>query len=650
MSNPLRNVLLLQLPIPPPGVVPVRGNVPLAAGYLKLLARNRGLESSYQIDIFPADLANGRCYQGLVSAILARDPCLVGFTCYLWNIERTLWVAQQLKAVRPDLLVVVGGPEITADNAWVLADPSIDYACIGEGEQTFSELLQALLKGPAVVGAIDGLYVTLASSRERSFAPSQGAGALEIVSAATSGTNLPAFRKPLAKLDEISSPYLAGILDASDEQMLLLETIRGCVFKCKFCYYPKSYDALYFLSRERLIANLEHARQCGAREVVLLDPTLNQRRDFAGFLRLLAECNPDRRFTYFGELRAEGINTEIARLLKEANFAEVEIGLQSIDPKAQAMMDRTNNLRAFERGARSMLDAGIKVKVDLIIGLPGDTVESIRRGFDYLLASQLYSSVQVFNLAILPGTAFRQEAAELGLEFQPRPPYYVTRTPTLELADMLELMEEAEAAFGVEFDPLPAPKLEFEPESGVLECVTVDLDRREDASGGLRGSDGLRGSEKLRAQAFTLWLQSTDFHARRQAAAALIARVLGDNPFTTLQVVLEPTGDPRSITPQCLDRLARACFANPTYLDKFYAVLPGRPKGAKRLIVVLPLHTRTELGADWIEMIGEFATLVWRGEEQAETELESHEYVVPADGLAILLDSGKMLDSSLSVS
>ncbi len=231
----------------------------------------------------------------------------------------------------------------------------------------------------------------------------------------------PGFRQPLAKLDEISSPYLAGILDAADEEMLLLETIRGCIFKCKFCYYPKSYDDLYFLSEEKIVANLEHARRRGAREVVLLDPTLNQRRDFGGFLKLLARENPDRQFTYFGELRAEGITAEIARLLAEANFTEVEIGLQSIDPLAMELMDRHNNLRAFERGARAMLDNGIKVKVDLIIGLPGDTVDSIRRGIEYVHSSGLYSEVQVFNLAVLPGTAFRQEAKQLGLVYQDRP-------------------------------------------------------------------------------------------------------------------------------------------------------------------------------------------------------------------------------------
>src|SRR4029077_16898684 len=86
-----RNVLLVQLPIPPAGPTEIVGNVPLAAGYLKLLARQRGLEQDYDIQIFPPPLANSLSDRGIVAAILQRQPWLVGFTCYLWNIDRTIW-------------------------------------------------------------------------------------------------------------------------------------------------------------------------------------------------------------------------------------------------------------------------------------------------------------------------------------------------------------------------------------------------------------------------------------------------------------------------------------------------------------------------------------------------------------------------------
>src|SRR5207247_7497900 len=122
-------------------------------------------------------------------------------------------------------------------------------------------------------------------------------------------------------------------------------------------------------------------------------------------------------------------------------------------------MDCRNNLKAFEKGVRALQAEGITVKVDLIIGLPGDSVDSIRRGMHYLADNELYDEIQVFQLSILPGTSFRHEAVALGLEYQPQPPYYVVRTPTLTLDEMLDLLEESQEIFETEFDPVPPPSL-----------------------------------------------------------------------------------------------------------------------------------------------------------------------------------------------
>ncbi len=427
---------------------------------------------------------------------------------------------------------------------------------------------------------------------------------------------LPRFRTPVKNLDTISSPYLEGILDAADEQLLLLETVRGCIFKCKFCYYPKSYDSLYFASREKIAANLAHARERGAREVVLLDPTLNQRRDFADFVRFLGEQNPRQQFTYFGELRGEGITPEIAGLLRQANFEEVEIGLQSVDPLAQDLMDRPNNLRAFERGARAMLAAGIRVKVDLIIGLPGDTVESVRRGIQYFVDTEFCGNTQVFQLSILPGTAFRHEADSLGLRFQPRPPYYTLETPTLQLAEMVDLMREAQESFGVDFDAPAEPRLDFDDSVDSAVVWRVDLDGADAPSRDPNPqrphfhspSDAMPPAH-ARAQAFTLWLRSQDFSRTVEQGTAIVERLLAENPFTTLQVVLEPAADPHRITPRVLERMRHACYASISYLDRYYSLAPGRPRGAKRLIVYCAGRARRGDDA-WATEIAQYATPV----------------------------------------
>jgi hypothetical protein len=612
-SSKRRSILLVQLPIPPLGPGPIRGNVPLAAAYLKLFAQHKGLDACYAIDILPTPIANSRGDQALVAAIVERNPWLVGFTCYVWNIERTLWIARELKRHLPQVRIVLGGPEITADNAWVLQTADYDFAVIGEGEQTFADLLLALHGANVPPAPIAGVYVPLPGAGNR-YDP----------------LRRPAFRTPLQNLNQLGSPYLAGILDAAEEQMLLLETTRGCVFNCKFCYYPKSYDKQYYLARELILANLRHAQKRGAREVFLLDPTLNQRKDFADFLRLLAQGNAARTFTYFGELRGEGVTEETARLLREANFTEVEVGLQSVDPQAQEQMDRKNNLRAFERGVRAMLGQGIAVKVDLIVGLPGDTVESVRRGLHYLHDHGLCSDVQVFNLSILPGTAFRQEATNLGLRFQPIPPYYVLRTPTLSRQDLFGLMLEAQELFDIEFDAQPPPMLEFDCTGELEQVWRVDLDDPAFGAGFPTSPPAERW-----AQAFTLWLRASSFDLSSCRAMACIDHVLKANRFTTLQVVLDCTGMVDStgleatLSSRVLQTLTAACQAHPTYLDRYYALQPGRPNGAKRLILLLPLRLRPKLHPEWLVSVGTLATLVWCGasmEISDHAELEPYEY------------------------
>jgi hypothetical protein len=303
--------------------------------------------------------------------------------------------------------------------------------------------------------------------------------------------------------------------------------------------------------------------------------------------------------------------------LREANFTEVEVGLQSIEPDAMARMDRKNNLRAFERGVRAMLREGIRVKVDLIVGLPGDTPESVRKGLRYLHEGGLYSDIQVFHLAVLPGTAFREEAGALGLKFQSRPPYHVLRSPALTAAGIGELIEEAEDIFGVEFDaPLP-PVLAQPADLDPARLWNVDLDA------------GAGSPPSRRAQAFTLWLRSEDFSAHRATASGLVRELLRENPFTTLQIALEPCKSHdaaaliRSITPALLEALLQTCLEQPTYLDKCHA-LSGRPAGAKRLVVLLPFGLRAQLPEEWLEGVSEAASIVWLDGE--ETALQANEF------------------------
>jgi hypothetical protein len=175
-------------------------------------------------------------------------------------------------------------------------------------------------------------------------------------------------------------------------------------------------------------------------------------------------------------------------------------------------------------------------------------------------------------------------------------------------------MQEAQDLFEIELDPLPRPVLPGEDDTDRVWRIDLDRPQRPEPPALHR-----------RAQALTLWLRGTRLEQHGEEIAGLIRRVLKDNPFTTLQVVLEGAGE--GIDPDFLEALFAVCQEAPTYLDRFYALQPGRAAGAKRLVVLLPLPMRRQVSAAWSEAVSEVATLVWRGTIE-EAELEAHEYAL----------------------
>ncbi|TXT32958.1 MAG: Radical SAM domain protein, partial [Planctomycetota bacterium] len=136
-----------------------------------------------------------------------------------------------------------------------------------------------------------------------------------------------------------------------------------------------------------------------------------------------------------------------------------------------------------------------------------------------------------------------------------------------------------------------------------------------------------------RGGAFELRLRSSDFRQHRDEACQLIRQLLDDNPHSTLRIVLEPTGDPSVLTMSFLQAVRTACLKEPSYLDRFYSMQLGRPKGAKHIVIRLPWSARDQAGLDWIDDVGQFASIVWTGEDapaeaDVAEELEAHEFVL----------------------
>lgn len=541
---------MVQLPVPPPAALAATGNVPLAAGCLAVSARVHGLPLEIEV-VEPGETDS--LGDTLLADRIARDePELVGFSLYLWNCERSLHLAREVKRRSPRTQVLIGGPEVGPDNPFVLQQSGFDVAVTGEAEETFARLVGALLDGKDVHG-LPGVAVRRPLGLSP-FGAQQAAG---------------------FPLTAYPSPYIEDLVPVEASRSTYVETVRGCRSHCTFCFYPRSSGVLRTLDVERSAALVGGLRDKGAREIVFLDPTFNHRPQFEELLHALQDENGDRTLTMFAEVRAEGLTAQQARLLKQAGFDRLEIGLQSVNRETLKRVRRGGSPDKVAEAARMLHGEGIELLVDLIIGLPGDAPDDVLRGIDFLEANGLAAEAQVFPLSLLPGTAMRATAEADGVLFDPAPPYRVQRTATFSPGQLIETLLLSEERLGRRLDEWPRPHL-------------VD--------GGL---DGFAPGQKPGAQHVALWFAADDLFARRDRIVRAIDARLQIDPYATLDVVLAP-GDPFPL--DLIDLVRAKLDAAP----QSYASRALKHRGddlQRRIAVVL----RDGHDRDWIDAVRERA-------------------------------------------
>ena len=461
-------------------------------------ARVHGLSSDLAIEVVQPAITDV-LGDTLLADTLARDePDYLGFSLYLWNTERSLHLAREVKRRSPHTRVIVGGPEVSADNPFVLAQRGFDIAVTGEAEESFGTLMRALLDGRDPAG-LPGVAVRKPLGLSP-FGPAPGAG---------------------FPLTAFPSPYLEDLVPVDPERSTYLETVRGCRSHCTFCFYPRSSSVLRVLDVARSAALVRELKQRGAREVVFLDPTFNHRPEFDELLDALIEVNADRGLSFFAEVRAEGLTPVQAGKLARAGFTKLEIGLQSVNRGTLKRVRRGGSPGLVAEAAKMLHGEGIELLLDLIIGLPGDTPDDVARGMDFLDEHGLASEAQVFPLLLLPGTAMRSTALEDGVVFDPEPPYRVRRTEAFSPAQLLETLLAAEARLGRRLDEWPRPHLVSTP------GPVPDVFRTDE-------------SQTAGAQHTALWFEGRDLFGRRDELARAIEGRLAVDPFATLDVVLAP--------------------------------------------------------------------------------------------------------------
>lgn len=558
----VKRLRLVQLPVPPPAALAPTGNAPVAAGCLGVSARVHGLERRLKVDVVSAELTDALGDTLLAERLAADEPDFLGLSLYLWNSERSLHLAREVKRRSPRTQVLIGGPEVCEDNTFVLGQPGFEVAVTGEAEETFATLMAALLEGERPTDVPGVAWRGPAGLSP--FAPS-------------SASSFPLARYP--------SPYVEGLVAVDARRSTYVETVRGCRSSCTYCYYPRSSAALRALSVADSVRLVEALRELGAREVSFLDPTFNHRPDFVPLLEGLARGNASRSMSFFAEVRAEGLTAHHAELLAGAGFIKVELGLQSVRRETLRRIKRGGDPAQVARAAKHLRSAGLELLVDLIVGLPGDTADDVKRGVEFLIEHELGDQAQVFGLSLLPGTALRATAAADGVVYEATPPYRVLRTATMDGEELGEVLSWAEAQLDRRVDEEPRPHLvERCGDASAPDVVRVDV-------------DGPLAPARAGAQHVALWLEGGDLFGRRAVITKAIDERLAVDPYATLDVVLVAGHEfPLDLLELVRARLAagpQSCLSR---------MLAHRGEDLQRRIAVVA-PARARLSADWLDAV-----------------------------------------------
>ena len=399
----MRIVLVAIHPYPSPQAVPL-GNAFLKA-YL--------LTDEYlagRISVTLCDFFVGEEIDGALSVILAENPDAVGFSVYLWNRSMACALAALLRRAKPQLVIFAGGPEATADPEGLLATSTLDFLILGDGEVPFVEAMAALISG-------------------------RGKGEIKGTASLQAGVFTSSRCKPVEILDTIPSPYLSGIIDPATGGGVLWQISRGCDFGCDFCFDAQGVKGVRRFPMARVREELDCFVKKQAVQVFVIDSTFNQDMKRAKeILKLIERRAPHIHFHF--EVRSEFIDSEMARLFARINCS-LQVGMQSAHPQVHKMVRRVFNAAEFSRRIALLNEAGAIFGFDLIYGLPGDTLEGFSASIDFAL--RLYPNhLDIFPLAVLPGTALAAKADTLGLRYLKEPPYTLQSSPGFPAGAMQE--------------------------------------------------------------------------------------------------------------------------------------------------------------------------------------------------------------------
>ena len=338
----------------------------------------------------------------IVEKLLHRQPKIIGFGVYIWNVAEISQIVAILKQVAPEVILVLGGPEVSHPPDLPEVAVLCDYILTGHAELSFPRLCSELLSGRSPAEKI-------------------------IIS-----ESIP--------LSALASPYPYYSDTDLLQRIVYVEASRGCPFKCEFCLSALDTTAKPF-ALQPFLQDMAQLYARGARNFKFIDRTFNLKVDSSvAILEFFLQ-----RLTADLYLHFEVIPDNLPERLKEtiqrfpAGVLQFEIGVQSFDPLIQQRISRKQDNQKTQANLSWLREqTATHIHADLIAGLPGDTLDGFGNSFDQLVALKP-QEIQVGILKRLRGAPINRHNQNWQMRYDPNPPYAILSTSHIDFVNLQRL-------------------------------------------------------------------------------------------------------------------------------------------------------------------------------------------------------------------
>ncbi|CEO28205.1 B12-binding domain-containing radical SAM protein [Paraclostridium sordellii] len=361
----------------------------------------------------------------ILKDIYKNDYDVILFSTYIWNVNDIVKLCDNIKKVKPNMKIALGGPEVSYDSEDSMKKYDfVDYILYGEGELVFRDFVKHL-KGDIKIEDVDGIVYR---------------NNKDIIK------NKP--MKLLENLDLIPSPYEKLNKEEYENRIVYYETSRGCPFNCQYCL-SSTLQGLRYFSIDRVKKDLKALIDARVSQIKFIDRTFNANKKFAMEIMKFLMENDNDYTTYHFEVTAHLLSEDMLEFLKDCKegLFQFEIGVQTTNEKVLDAVGRRDDFGKLSYVVKKIASyRNIHQHLDLIAGLPYEDYKSFENSFNDVFNLGI-EHLQLGFLKMIKGTGIRNRADEHEFRYKDYPPYevlynkYISYDQILKLKDIEEILE-----------------------------------------------------------------------------------------------------------------------------------------------------------------------------------------------------------------